>query len=134
VIINFVIVLTDVSNFVMSVDILFKMLVLLINDMVSCLSSEVIKGTLYFCLTGPINLLNCYNLFNANVFIFLLLIFVVFGLFPLVVSIYWLLCWEIGVCCISFYSSIYFYLCSFNYSFSFGYFRLFVRVHWVYPF
>jgi len=34
----------DISNFVMSGGILFKMLVLRINEMVSYLSSEVLKG------------------------------------------------------------------------------------------
>jgi len=47
--INLVIVLIDISNFVMSGGILFKMLVLGINEMVSCLSSEVLKGySLFF--------------------------------------------------------------------------------------
>jgi len=41
--INFVVVLMDITNFVMSGGILFKMLVLGINEMVSCLSSEVLK-------------------------------------------------------------------------------------------
>ena len=39
--INVVIVLKDISNFVMSGGILFKMLILGINEMESCLSSEV---------------------------------------------------------------------------------------------
>ena len=42
--INVVIVLKDISNFVMSGGILFKMLILGINEMASCLSSEVLKG------------------------------------------------------------------------------------------
>jgi len=42
--INLAIVLIDISNFVISGGILFKMLVLGINEMVSCLSSEVLKG------------------------------------------------------------------------------------------
>ena len=41
--INLVTVLIDISNFIISVGILFKMLVLGINEMVSCLSSEVLK-------------------------------------------------------------------------------------------
>ena len=41
--INLVILLIDISNFVISGGILFKMLVLRINEMVSCLSSEVSK-------------------------------------------------------------------------------------------
>jgi len=41
--INVAIVLIDISNFVISGGILFKMLVLGINEMVSCLSSEVLK-------------------------------------------------------------------------------------------
>ena len=49
VIINLVIVLIDISNFVMPGGILFKILVLGINEMVSCLSSEVLKGySLFF--------------------------------------------------------------------------------------
>jgi len=47
--ISLVIVLIGISNFVMSGGILFKMLVLGINEMVSCLSSEVLKGySLFF--------------------------------------------------------------------------------------
>lgn len=42
--INLVIVLIDINSFVMSGGILFKMLVLGINEMVLCLSSEVLKG------------------------------------------------------------------------------------------
>ena len=41
--INLVILLIDISNFVISGGILFKMLVLRINEMVSCFSSEVLK-------------------------------------------------------------------------------------------
>ena len=41
--INLVIVLNDISNSVMSGGILFKMLILGINEMASCLSSEVLK-------------------------------------------------------------------------------------------
>ena len=48
--INFVVVLTDITNFVMSGGILFKMLVLGINEMVSCLSSEVLKGYSLFLI------------------------------------------------------------------------------------
>jgi len=47
--INLVIVLIDISNFVMSVGILFKMLVLGITEMVFDLSSEVLNGySLFF--------------------------------------------------------------------------------------
>ena len=46
--INLVIVLIYISNFVMSGGILFKMLVLGINEMVSYFSSEVLKG--YFLI------------------------------------------------------------------------------------
>jgi len=42
--INLVIVLIDVSNFVMSAGILFKMLVLRINEMLLHFPSEVLKG------------------------------------------------------------------------------------------
>ena len=49
-IINLVIVLIDISNFVMSGGILFKMLVLGINEMVYCLSSEVLKGYSLFLI------------------------------------------------------------------------------------
>jgi len=48
-----VIVLTDVSNFVISGGVLFKMLVLGINEMVSCLSSEVLKGYSLFLIYKP---------------------------------------------------------------------------------
>jgi len=48
--INLVIVLIDISNFVMSGGILFKMLVLRINEMVSYLSSEVLKGSSLFLI------------------------------------------------------------------------------------
>jgi hypothetical protein len=48
--INLVIVLIDTSNFVMSGGILFKMLVLGINEMVSWLSSEVLKGYSLFLI------------------------------------------------------------------------------------
>ena len=41
--ISLVMVLIDISNFVISGGILFKMLVMGINEMVSCLSSEVSK-------------------------------------------------------------------------------------------
>jgi len=52
-----VIVLSDISNFVMSGGILFKILILGINEMTFCLSSEVLKGLFlifdlqdqYFC-------------------------------------------------------------------------------------
>ena len=90
--ITLVIVLKDIIKFVISGGILFKMLVLGINDMVVYLSSEVLKGY---------SLLSIYktNIFvkllklKANVVIFFLLfIFVVFGLFLLVVNIFLLLC------------------------------------------
>ena len=48
--INFVIVLIDISNFVMSGGTLFKMLVLGINEMVFYLSSEVLKGYSLFLI------------------------------------------------------------------------------------
>jgi hypothetical protein len=48
--IKVVIVLIDISNFVMSGGILFKMLVLGINEMMSCLSSEVLKGYSLFLI------------------------------------------------------------------------------------
>ena len=48
--INLVIVLIDISNFVMSGGILFKMLVLGINEMVFDLSSEVLKGYSLFLI------------------------------------------------------------------------------------
>jgi len=47
---NIVIALIDMSNFVMSAGILFKMLVLGINEMVSKLSSEVLKGYSLFLI------------------------------------------------------------------------------------
>ena len=50
--INPVIVLSDISNFVMSGGILFKILILGINEMGYCLSSEVLKG--YSLSTGSI--------------------------------------------------------------------------------
>jgi len=40
----------DISNFVMSGGILFKMLVLGISEMVSCLSSELLKGYSLFLI------------------------------------------------------------------------------------
>jgi len=46
--ISLVIILDDISSFVMSEGILFKMLVLGINEMVLCLSSEALKG--YFLI------------------------------------------------------------------------------------
>jgi hypothetical protein len=46
--INLVIVLIDISSFVMLGGILFKMLVLGINEMVLYLSSEVLKGNFLF--------------------------------------------------------------------------------------
>jgi len=47
--INLVIILDDISNFVMSGGVLFKMLVLGINEMVLYLSSEALKGySLFF--------------------------------------------------------------------------------------
>jgi len=48
--INLVVVLIDISNFVMPGGILFKMLVLGINEMMSCLSSEVLKGYSLFLI------------------------------------------------------------------------------------
>ena len=48
--INLVIVLIDISSFVMSEGILFKMLVLGINEMVFNLSSEVLKGYALFLI------------------------------------------------------------------------------------
>ena len=48
--INLVIVLIDTSSFVMSGGILFKMLVLGINEMVFNLSSEVLKGCSLFLI------------------------------------------------------------------------------------
>lgn len=57
--IRLVIVLMDMNNFVMSGGILFKMLVLGINEMVIYhLSSEVLKVVPYFWFTRPIFLLN----------------------------------------------------------------------------
>jgi len=47
--ISLVIVLNDISNFVMSGDILFKILILGINEM-ACLSSEVLKGYSLFLI------------------------------------------------------------------------------------
>jgi len=48
--INLVIVLIDISNFVISGGILFKMLILGINEMVSCLSPAVLKGYSLFLI------------------------------------------------------------------------------------
>jgi len=48
--INPVIVLNDISNFVMSGGILFKILILGINEMASCLSSEVLNGYSLFLI------------------------------------------------------------------------------------
>jgi len=48
--INLIIVLYDISNFVMSGDILFKMSDLGINEMVFDLSSEVLKGYSLFLI------------------------------------------------------------------------------------
>jgi hypothetical protein len=54
-----VIILIDISSFVISGGILFKILVLGINEMALCLSSEVLKGLCpYFWFTRPIFLLN----------------------------------------------------------------------------
>jgi len=49
--ISLVIVLIDTSNFVISGGILFKILVLVINEMASCLSSEVLKGYSLFLIS-----------------------------------------------------------------------------------
>jgi hypothetical protein len=58
--INLFIVLNDISNFVVSGGILFKMLILGINGMASCLSSEPLKGySLFF-------------IYNTNIFVKLL--------------------------------------------------------------
>ena len=58
--ISLVIVLIDINNFVISGSILFKLLILGINEMASCLSSEVLKGySLFF-------------IYKANIFIKLL--------------------------------------------------------------
>ena len=48
--INLFIVLIDISNFVMSERILFKMLVLGINEMVFEFSSEILKGYSLFLI------------------------------------------------------------------------------------
>jgi len=48
--INPVIVLSDISNFVMSRGILFKILILGINEMAYCLSTEVLKGYSLFLI------------------------------------------------------------------------------------
>ena len=48
--INPVIGLSDISNFVMSGGILFKILILGINEMAYCLSSEVLKGYSLFLI------------------------------------------------------------------------------------
>jgi hypothetical protein len=53
--INLVIVLVDISNFVMSGGILFKTSVLGINEMVFDFSSEVLKGHHLFRVTAPIS-------------------------------------------------------------------------------
>ena len=51
--INIFIVLNDINNFVMSGGILSKMLILGMNEMASCLSSEVLKGySLFLILLG----------------------------------------------------------------------------------
>ena len=74
----------------MSGGILFKMLVLRINEMVSYLSSEVLKGSSLFLIykTSIFVKLLKLNLMPMWLYIFLLFIFVVFGIFPLVVNIY----------------------------------------------
>jgi len=67
--INLVRVLKDISSFVISGDILFKMLVLGINEMVSHLSSEVLKGYSLFFIYKISIFIKLLNL-NANVVIF----------------------------------------------------------------
>jgi archaellum component FlaF (FlaF/FlaG flagellin family) len=59
--ISLVNVLNDMSNFVISRGILFKMLVLGINEMVFCLSSEVLKGYSLFLISRT--LLNFKEMF-----------------------------------------------------------------------
>jgi len=115
--INLVIVLIDISNFVISGGILFKMLILGINEMVSCLSPAVLKGYSLFLI------------YKTNIFVKL----VKLSLMPM-----WLYFFVIHFCCIWAFSSsrkhllitllrlefvvvvlcfsIYFYLCKFNYS------------------
>jgi hypothetical protein len=108
--------LVDISIFIMSGGILFKVLILGINEMVLlCLSSEVLKGYYLFLFTRPIFLLNYWNffLFNVNVFVFFIIYFCfVFGFFcsscrHLLVT---LLRLEFIVLVLYFY--FYFYLCS----------------------
>jgi len=71
------------------------MLVLGINEMVSCLSSEVLKGYSLFLIYKTNIFVKLLKLSSMPIWLyiyFLVFIFVVFGLSLLVVNIYWLLC------------------------------------------
>jgi len=75
--ISLVIVLVAISSFIISGGILFKILVLGINEMAVCLSSEVLKGCSLFLIYKTnifIKLLKLV-LFNANVIIFFCYLF-----------------------------------------------------------
>ena len=79
--ISLVIVLNDISNFVMSGDILFKILILGINEM-ACLSSEVLKGYSLFLIYKTNIFVTLLKLIECQCdYILLLFIFVVFGFF-----------------------------------------------------
>ena len=87
--------LIDISSFVMSGGISIKMLVLGINEMAFNFSSEVLKGYSLFLIYKTNIFVKLLKLNLMLIWLhFLLFIFVVFGLFLLVVSICWLLCWE----------------------------------------
>ena len=60
--INLIIVLIDIRNFIMSGDILFKMLVLGINEMVFDLFSEVLKGCPLFFIYKTNNFIKLLKL------------------------------------------------------------------------
>ena len=77
----------DISNFVISEGILLKMLVLGINEMVLCLSSEVSKGYSSFFIYKTNIFIKLLKLTQCQYdYIFLLFIYVVFGLSLLVES------------------------------------------------
>ena len=115
--INLVIVLTDISNFVMSGDILFKMLVLGINEMVFDISSEVLKGYSLFLIYETNNFV---KLLKLNLMPIRLYFFVIYfcGIWAFSSSCKHLLITllRLEFVVLVLYFSVYFYLCSFNYS------------------
>ena len=88
----------------MSGGILFKILVLGINEMVFNLSSKVLKGYSLFLIYKTnifVKLLKLHLMPIWFYFFFFLFIFMIFELFLLVVSIFVDYFVEIGICCVS---------------------------------